>query len=70
LEFDLRETEDVAGTLRITQIRSVIGRIQNQRRVMRALGITRLNQTVEHKDTPGIRGMIEKVNHLVKVEEV
>jgi len=70
VESYLRESLEVAGRLRIKQIRSVIGRIENQRRVMRALGITRLYQTVEHKDTPQIRGMIQKVNHLVKVEEV
>ena len=60
----------MAGRLRIQQIRSVIGRIENQRKVMRALGITRLHQTVEHNDAPQIRGMIQKVHHLVKVEEV
>lgn len=60
----------MAEKLRITQIRSAIGRIQKQRRVVRALGITRLYQTVEHKDTPQIRGMIRKISHLVKVEEV
>jgi large subunit ribosomal protein L30 len=60
----------VSGKLRVKQIRSVIGRFENQRRVMRALGITRLHQTVEHQDTPQIRGMIRKVGHLVKVEEV
>ncbi len=60
----------MSGKLRVKQIRSVIGRFENQRRVMRALGITRLHQTVEHQDTPQIRGMIRKVSHLVKVEEV
>jgi large subunit ribosomal protein L30 len=60
----------LAGKLRITQIRSTIGRIQNQRRVVRALGITRLYQMVEHEDTPQIRGMIQKIKHLLKVEEV
>jgi len=60
----------VAGKLRITQVRSAIGRIGKQRRAVRALGITRLYQTVEHADTPQIRGMIRTVSHLVKVEEV
>lgn len=59
----------MANRLKIKQIRSVIGRIEKQRRVIRALGITRLYQTVEHEDTPQIRGMIEKVKHLVQVEE-
>ncbi|MFH1337211.1 MAG: 50S ribosomal protein L30 [Candidatus Zixiibacteriota bacterium] len=56
--------------LKITQIRSLSGHIQKQRETIRALGIKRLNQTVEKADIPAIRGMIEKVNHLVKVEEV
>lgn len=59
----------MANRLKIKQIRSVIGRIEKQRKVIRALGITRLYQTVEHEDTPQIRGMIEKVKHLVQVEE-
>jgi large subunit ribosomal protein L30 len=60
----------VASRLKIKQIRSAIGRVKKQRGVIRALGITRLYQTVEHEDTPQIRGMIEKVKHLLKVEEV
>lgn len=60
----------MAKRLKIKQIRSVIGRVKKQRGVIRALGITRLYQTVEHQDTPQIRGMIEKVKHLIKVEEV
>ena len=60
----------MAKRLKIKQIRSAIGRVKKQRGVIRALGITRLYQTVEHQDTPQIRGMIEKVKHLLKVEEV
>ena len=60
----------MASRLKIKQIRSAIGRVKKQRGVIRALGITRLYQTVEHEDTPQIRGMIEKVKHLLKVEEV
>ena len=56
--------------LKITQTRSCSGRIQKQRDVIRALGIKRLHQSVEHRDIPQIRGMIERVKHLVKVEEV
>ena len=56
--------------LRVTQIRSTVGRLENQKRTMRALGIRRLHQTVEHNDTPVIRGMIAKVFHLVTVEEI
>jgi len=53
----------------ITQRRSAIGRAQNQKATIEALGIKRLYQTVEHTDTPQIRGMIEKVKHLVDVQE-
>jgi large subunit ribosomal protein L30 len=58
------------GRLRVTQIRSTVGRLENQKRTMRALGIRRLHQTVEHNDTPVIRGMIARVFHLVTVEEI
>jgi large subunit ribosomal protein L30 len=60
----------VSKRLRITQIRSAISRRQNQKDTIRSLGIRRLHQTVEHEDTPVIRGMIHTVKHLVRVEEV
>ena len=60
----------MAGRLRITQIRSAIGRVKEQKAVVKALGIKRLYQSVEHQDNPAVRGMIQKVTHLVKVEEV
>jgi len=56
--------------LKITQVKSLIGRRQKQRGTIRALGLKRINDTVEQADTPVIRGMINKVSHLVKVEEV
>jgi large subunit ribosomal protein L30 len=56
--------------LKITQVRSAINRIERQKRTIRALGILRLHHTVVHEDTPQIRGMIRKVEHLVTVEEV
>ncbi|MBS3947318.1 MAG: 50S ribosomal protein L30 [Dethiobacter sp.] len=56
--------------LRITLTSSPIGRSQPQRDTVRSLGLTKLRQTVEHEDTPQLRGMINKVGHLVKVEEV
>jgi large subunit ribosomal protein L30 len=55
--------------LQITLVRSPIGYSQRQKLTVRALGLRRLNQTVEQEDTPVIRGMIAKVNHLVEVEE-
>lgn len=59
-----------AKTLRITQVRSGIGLPRDQRATVRALGIKRMHDTVEQADTPVIRGMIFKVKHLVKVEEI
>ncbi|MBS4031669.1 MAG: 50S ribosomal protein L30 [Clostridiales bacterium] len=56
--------------LRITLINSVIGRPEPQRLTVKALGLSKLHQAVEHADTPQIRGMINKVIHLVQVEEV
>jgi len=56
-------------TLRVTLVRSPIGYTKDQKATVRALGIHRMHQTVEHKDNPAVRGMIHKIIHLVKVEE-
>lgn len=56
--------------LRITYSKSSIGYKEDQKRTIKALGFRKLNQTVELEDTPTVRGMIHKVNHLVTVEEV
>lgn len=56
--------------LRITLVRSPIGYAGDQKATVRALGLHRLHQTVEKADTPVVRGMVAKVQHLVKVEEV
>jgi large subunit ribosomal protein L30 len=56
-------------TLRVTLVRSPIGYDWRQKRTVRALGLRRLNQTVEHADTPAVRGMLNRVRHLVAVEE-
>jgi large subunit ribosomal protein L30 len=56
-------------TLRVTLIRSTIGRPKDQGATVRSMGITKLNQTVELADSPSVRGMITKVRHLVRVEE-
>lgn len=58
------------GKLLIRQIRSTIGRDYRQEKVMVALGITRMGQVAEHEDTPQIRGMINKISHLLSVTEV
>ncbi len=57
-------------TLKITQVRSSIGRPKDQKQTIVALGIKKLNKPVEKKATPQIIGMVEKVAHLLKVEEV
>ncbi len=56
--------------LRITWVKSAIGYSKRQKATVRALGLRRLGQSVVHEDTPVIRGMINKVQHLVRVEEV
>lgn len=56
-------------TLKVTLTRSIIGRPKNQKKVVEALGLKKMHRTVEHKDNAAIRGMINKVSHLVTVEE-
>ncbi len=56
--------------VRITQVRSKNGRPERQKRTLLALGIRKLNHSVEHEATPQILGMVEKVKHLVKVESI
>jgi large subunit ribosomal protein L30 len=58
------------SVLRVTQVKSTIGTKPKQRGTMRALGLRRINHTVELPDRPEIRGMIARVPHLVAVEEV
>jgi len=55
--------------LKITLTKSPIGYVKKQKITVRTLGLHRLHQTVEHVDTPQIRGMINKIQHLVRVEE-
>lgn len=56
--------------LKVTMVRSSIKRPQNQKRTLQALGLRKINQAVEHENTPSILGMIDKVKHLVSVETV
>lgn len=63
-------SEQGTGILRITLVRSTIGRPADQGRTVASLGLRRLHSTVERPDTPSIRGMVTKIRHLVKVEEV
>jgi large subunit ribosomal protein L30 len=60
----------MAKKLAITLTRSVIGRPEDQRITVKTLGLRKMNQTVVHNDNPAIRGMINKVAHLVKVKEI
>ncbi|MFC2070628.1 50S ribosomal protein L30 [Chloroflexota bacterium] len=55
--------------LNITWVKSAIGYEKDQKRTLKALGFRRLNQSITHQDSASIRGMINKVRHLVKVEE-
>lgn len=59
----------MAKTIKVTQVRSVIGRPEDQKRTIQALGLGRINRTVEKTLTPQIEGMINKVNHLVTIIE-
>ena len=56
--------------IRITQIKSKIGQPERQKKILAALGIRKMHQTVEHENTPEIMGMVQKLQHLVKVENV
>jgi large subunit ribosomal protein L30 len=56
--------------LRIKQVKSGIGRLKNHKRVLRALGLRHPGGVVEHGDGPTIRGMIDKVRHLIEVEVI
>ena len=56
--------------LKITLVKSPIGAIPKHRKTVKALGLKKLNKTVEMPDNPAVRGMIDQVRHMVKVEEV
>ena len=58
------------GQLKVTQTRSTIGSLRNQRETLRSLGLRKIRQSVVREDNPQVRGMIATVRHLVAVEEV
>ncbi len=60
----------MAGKLEVTLIKSMIGRPPKHRRILKGMGLTKLNKTVELQNTPSIRGMIRHVSHLVKAKEI
>lgn len=55
-------------TIKVTQVRSAIGRLPKHRATLVGLGLRRINHTVELEDTPSVRGMINRVNYMIKVE--
>ena len=61
--------ENTGKTVRVTLVRSPIGYTKDQKATAMALGLRQMNQTVEHLDTPALRGMVQKIIHLVRVEE-
>jgi large subunit ribosomal protein L30 len=61
--------ESTGKTLRVTLVKSPIGFTKDQKQTVLALGLHRMNQTVEHKDNPAVRGMLFKVIHLLRIEE-
>jgi large subunit ribosomal protein L30 len=65
-----KATTPAGAALRITLVRSTIGRPSDQGRTVRSLGLRRLHHTVVRPDNPSIRGMVTKIHHLVEVEEI
>ena len=61
--------ENTGKTIRVTLVRSPIGYTKDQKATAMALGLRKLHQTIEHQDNPALRGMIQKIIHLVQVEE-
>lgn len=59
----------MANTLKVRMVKSMIGRPERQRKILRSLGLRKISQEVECEDNPAIRGMIEAVKHLVTTEE-
>ncbi|HHF52514.1 MAG TPA: 50S ribosomal protein L30 [Candidatus Aminicenantes bacterium] len=65
-----KETGASGKKLRIKLVRSLVGRPRKQREVVRGLGLRRINSEVMRRDCPEVRGMVDKVSHLVNVEEL
>ncbi|MDL1963645.1 MAG: 50S ribosomal protein L30 [Deltaproteobacteria bacterium] len=59
----------MSDKLKVTLVKSMIGRPEKHRKILRSMGLTKINRAIEFKDSPSIRGMINKVSHLVKAEE-
>jgi len=65
----MAKAKTAAKTVKVTLVRSPIGYPKPQKATVRALGLRRMNQTVEHTDTPALRGMLAAVIHLIRIEE-
>ena len=65
----MAKAKTAARTIKVTLVRSPIGYPKPQKATVRALGLRRMNQTVEHTDTPALRGMLAAVIHLIRIEE-
>jgi large subunit ribosomal protein L30 len=65
----MAKKNETEGTLKVTLVRSTIGRPADQDATAKTLKLRKLHQTVELPDTPSVRGMVAKIQHLVKVEE-
>ena len=70
IKFLTVSKEETMAKIRITQVKSKNGKPERQKRTLEALGIRKLNHSVEHEATPQILGMVVKVRHLVKVENI
>ena len=63
------ETQANGGTIKIQYYRSMIGYSKKQKAIVKSLGITKLNQTIERPDNPSMRGIVEKIPHLLRIVE-
>lgn len=63
-----KSKKEVSATVKVTLVKSLIGRVEAHRATVKGLGLRRMHHTVELQDTPAVRGMINKVNYLLKVE--
>tara|TARA_R110000850_G_scaffold16697_1_gene51750 strand:- start:90502 stop:90717 length:216 start_codon:yes stop_codon:yes gene_type:complete len=64
-----KDKKRVMGKIKVTKVKSAINRTQTQKRTLESLGLKRIGQTIVHENTPSILGMVNKVKHLVSVEE-
>jgi large subunit ribosomal protein L30 len=69
MRFWHKEENEMANTLKVTLVKSPIGAVPKHKKTVTAMGLTKLNKTVEMPDNAATRGMIQQVQHLVKVEE-